>query len=326
MMSGRPSPSPKAIRSDRGSPRFHGMRSLPRGIFRMGAVGFYADEAPVRDVEVDAFLMDRTPVTNRQFSRFVAATGYTTVAEEAPDPADYPGMDPELTVPASIVFVPPNHPVDFSAGASWWRLVTGASWHQPLGPGSGIDGKEDHPVVHVAYRDAVAFAAWANKDLPTEEEWEYAARGGLDGATYAWGEELHPGGRRMAKTWEGEFPWFNAAPAGLERTSPVRAYPRNPYGLYDLIGNVWEWTSTFYDGAPGRNGERHCCGGDVAGIDKAARRVTKGGSHLCAPNYCQRYRPAARWPQPEDTSTSHMGFRCIIRNEGVARFSNRQGE
>jgi formylglycine-generating enzyme required for sulfatase activity len=294
------------------------MRRLPGGRFRMGATGFYDDEGPVRAVTVDPFWMDRTPVTNAQFARFVAATGHITTAELPPDPANYPGMDPALAVPASIVFSPPAGPVDLDGSANWWAMVPGACWRWPLGPGSDLAGRDSHPVVHVTYADAAAYADWAGKALPTEAEWEFAARGGLDGATYAWGEELHPDGRRLAKTWEGDFPWRNAAPPGLERTSPVRSYPGNAYDLFDLIGNVWEWTVTRYDAPPDPAGAQ-CCGGVATTTAGAIRRVAKGGSHLCAPGYCQRYRPAARWPQPVDTSTSHMGFRCVIRADPSIR-------
>jgi formylglycine-generating enzyme len=290
-----------------------GMVRLPAGSFRMGAEGFYEDEAPVRDVSVESFWIDKTPVTNVQFARFVADTAYVTVAEVAPDPADYPGMDPRFAVPGSIVFTPPEQPVDIRAEPSWWNIVAGADWRHPLGPASDLAGRDDHPVVHIAQADAAAYCRWAGKSLPTEAEWEYAARGGLDGATFAWGEQLHPGGRRMAKTWAGTFPWHNTAPKGLERTSPVRAYPKNGYGLYDLIGNVWEWTESLYD-APSRPAEKTCCGTTTrVPPGEQPRRVTKGGSHLCSPDYCQRYRPAARWPQTIDTATSHLGFRCVKR-------------
>jgi sulfatase modifying factor 1 len=292
------------------SGRFAGMQRIPAGSFVMGSEDFYADEAPLRQVSVASFWIDETPVTNTQFARFVAATGHVTWAELAPDPAEYPGMDPALAVPGSMVFSPPAHPVDLDGPPAWWRIVPGANWRHPLGPESTIESLGRHPVLHVGYHDALAYADWAGKALPTEAEWEYAARGGLDGHAYAWGDALHPAGRRMAKIWEGAFPWQNAAPPGLERTSPVKSYPRNGYGLYDMIGNVWEWTVEAYDptatvGAPG------CCGSPTSSTTQ--RKVVKGGSHLCAPEYCQRYRPAARWPQPVDVTTSHMGFRCLIR-------------
>lgn len=303
--------------------RFAGMRLLRGGSFLMGSKDFYADERPVRPATVGDFWIDETPVTNAAFARFVEATSYQTFAEIAPDPRDYPGMDPQMAQAGSLVFWPPDGPVDLKGPATWWRFVFGAYWAKPLGP-SGPDAAPDHPVVHLAYVDAAVYAKWARKGLPSEAEWEYAARSGLDGAAYAWGEEFEPGGVSLAKTWRGVFPHDNRAAPGLERTSPVCAYPPNGFGLYDMIGNVWEWTNDFYalPSTPGAS----CCGrprsealvaaescdpnSPVAGIP---RRVAKGGSHLCAPNYCQRYRPAARWPQPVDTTTSHMGFRCVVR-------------
>lgn len=267
----------------------------------------------MRTASVGDFWMDETPVTNAQFARFVRETGHVTFAERPPDPADYPDMDPGLAAPGSAVFVPPPPSGGRVPDLSWWRFVLGADWRHPLGPEDSIEGRARHPVVHVSYKDALAYASWAGKVLPTEAEWEFAARGGLTGREYAWGDELHPGGRRMARTWLGVFPLVNEAPADQPYTSPVKSFPANPFGLYDLIGNVWEWTADDYtaspdDGTPPRS---PCCG--ASGPPEPARKVVKGGSHLCAPNYCQRYRPAARWPQPVDTTTSHVGFRCIIR-------------
>jgi formylglycine-generating enzyme len=292
--------------------RFAGMVRLTGGTFLMGSEEFYEEERPVRPATVGGFWIDETPVTNAQFARFVKATGHVTFAEIAPDPAEYPGMDPALAVPGSMVFTPPAHPVPLEGPPSWWRILPGANWRHPVGPDSSLAGLERHPVVHVGHSDAMAYAAWAGKSLPTEAEWEYAARGGLDAKRYAWGDELHPGGRMMAKIWQGAFPWANDAPAGLECTSAVKSYPRNGYGLYDMIGNVWEWTADDYDRAGSGGRLPGCCGG--GGVPTAiVRKVVKGGSHLCAPEYCQRYRPAARWPQPIDATTTHMGFRCVIR-------------
>lgn len=296
------------------SGKFAGMKLMRGGGFQMGSEDFYPDERPVRRAAVGDFWMDETPVTNAEFARFVAATGYRTLAELPPDPADYPDMLPEMARAGSIVFMPPAGPVDLNGPPAWWQFVFGASWHAPTGPGSGIEGRQDHPVVHIAWRDAEAYARWAGKQLPTEAEWEFAARGGLDGKTYAWGDEPEPEGRPMAKIWRGRFPDDNHAPPGLERTSPVRSYPANGYGLYDMIGNVWEWTADRYERPDQSAAAPKCCGGcDSAPVPGFPHYVTKGGSHLCAPSYCHRYRPAARWPQTIDTSTSHLGFRCIIR-------------
>lgn len=302
----------KHARPPRRSGKFTGMRLIHGGDFVMGSDGFYADERPARPCRVMDFWIDQTPVTNAQFARFVMATGYTTFAEIAPDPRDYPGMPPELAVPASIVFTPPAQELDVAGPAVWWQMVPGACWHAPYGPGSDLGGLECHPVVHIAATDAEAYATWAGKALPTEAEWEFAARGGLDGADYAWGDTFEPEGRRMAKTWEGVFPSDNQAPAGLERTAPVGCYPENGYGLSDMIGNVWEWTADEYALPEEVEHSPSCCSAKRAD-GTTTRRVLKGGSHLCAPNYCRRYRPAARWPQPIDTTTSHVGFRCIIR-------------
>lgn len=307
-----------------------GMVPIPGGAFAMGSERFYPEEAPVRRVSVDSFWMDETPVTNAQFAAFVAATGHVTFAEIAPDPRDYPGMLPELAQAGSLVFEMPPGPVDLGQ-VSWWEFRIGANWRRPLGPGSSIEGIEDHPVVHVAYDDAEAYAAWAGKALPTEAEFEFAARGGLIDADYAWGDELAPEGRMMANYWQGRFPWANTREDGWLRTSPVRSYPANGYGVYDMIANVWEWTADWYaQPKVERKARGSCCipsnprgATRGASIDKhdpsrIPRKVLKGGSHLCAENYCQRYRPAARYPQPVDTTTGHVGFRCVVRNGGAA--------
>jgi sulfatase modifying factor 1 len=299
---------------------------VPGGTFRMGSDRHYPEEGPVHRVTVHSFRMDRTPVTNRAFRKFVDATGYVTFAEIAPDPKDYPGALPHMLKAGSLVFSPPDHPVDLGNFASWWEFKFGANWRRPYGKGSSIRGLDDHPVVHIAYRDAEAYAAWAGKELPTEADWEFAARGGLEGAEFAWGAELTPGGRHMANTWQGQFPMQNLAEDGFERTSPVEAFPPNGYGLFDMIGNVWEWTADWYSSGHAADAPKACCipenprGGSEAGsFDpcqpqiRVPRKVVKGGSHLCAPNYCRRYRPAARHAQPVDTSMSHVGFRCIHR-------------
>lgn len=301
------------------------MVRLDGGTMAMGSDNFYPEEAPVRRVRVDAFWIDETPVTNADFAQFVAETDYVTFAEHAPDPRQYPGMNPSLAHPGSLVFEPAGFPAALDQ-VSWWQFRLGANWRQPLGPGSSTTGIEDHPVVHVTHADAEAYAHWAGKALPTEAEHEFAARGGLDGSDYAWGNELAPEGRMLANYWQGPFPHGNSLEDGFLRTSPVRSYPPNGYGLYDLIGNVWEWTDDWY-GQPRIEKKRpgSCCipanprGGTRGGsFDKREpvripRKVLKGGSHLCAEDYCRRYRPAARYPQPTDTSTCHVGFRCVVR-------------
>ncbi len=300
-----------------------GMIHIPGGSFSMGSDRFYPEEAPVRRVKVGDFWIDETPVTNAQFAAFVAATGHITFAEIAPDPKDYPGMLPEFAQPGSLVFVPSAGPVRLDM-VSWWDFRLGADWRHPNGPESSIEGLDDHPVVHITHADALAYAKWEGKSLPTEAEWEFAARGGLDGADYAWGDALALDGVPQANYWIGSFPFARQSP--WARTSPVRSFPANAYGLYDMIGNVWEWTSDWY-GAPKftRKTRGSCCipanprgatkaeSFDPAEVARIPRKVLKGGSHLCAESYCQRYRPAARHPQPLDTSTSHVGFRCVKR-------------
>ena len=308
--------------------QYPNMVFIPGGTFRMGSDKHYPEEAPVHRVTVDDFWIDRAPVTNAQFKEFVAATGYVTYAEIAPDPKDYPGALPHMLKAGSLVFTPTKGPVDLRNCMNWWAFTFGANWRHPYGPHSTIRKLDDHPVVHIAYSDAKAYALWAGKELPTEAEWEFAARGGLDGAEFAWGEELAPGGRQMANTWQGDFPYLNIATHGFERTTPVDAFPPNGYGLSDMIGNVWEWTADWFSPKHEADAPKACCipenprgGREEGSYDPAQpqiripRRVLKGGSHLCAPNYCRRYRPAARHPQPIDTSTSHVGFRCVVRRK-----------
>jgi sulfatase modifying factor 1 len=322
----------KADREIEASATHAGMRRLDGGRFLMGSERFYPEEAPVRAVRVAPFWIDEVPVTNAEFSRFVDATGYVTVAEIPPDPAAYPGMLPDMAHAGSAVFRRTPTPVDLSDPTQWWEFCFGADWRHPLGPDSDLDGLDDHPVVHVAAADAEAFAKWAGKALPTEAEWEFAARGGLDDADYAWGDELAPGGTMLANYWQGLFPFANQLLDGWERTSPVRSFPANGYGLFDMIGNVWEWTADWY-AAPKveRKAKGGCCvpenprgatraeSFDPALAARIPRKVLKGGSHLCAASYCQRYRPAARHPETIDTSTSHIGFRCIIRDGASTR-------
>jgi sulfatase modifying factor 1 len=305
-----------------------GVRHVPGGTFLMGSERFYPEERPVRRVSVEEFWIDETPVTNAAFAAFVAATGYVTRAEIAPDPRDYPSLPPEYSRPASLVFERTSGPVYLDDPAQWWTLRPGADWRHPTGPNSGIDDLLDHPVVHLAFADAEAYARWAGKSLPTEAEWEIAARGGLNGADYAWGDELAPTGAVLANYWRGLFPFANQREDGEYRTTPVGQYPPNGYGLSDMIGNVWEWTADWYaiHSASRPDVRRKCCaipdprGGNRRGsIDPQqpgaaiGRKVLKGGSHLCAANYCQRYRPAARHAQAVDTSTSHIGLRCVFR-------------
>lgn len=294
----------------------------------MGSDRFYPEEMPVRRVRVDPFWIDEAPVTNRQFAAFVEATGHRTSAEIPPDPRDYPGMAPEMAKAGSLVFEKTAGPVDLNDWSHWWHFRFGADWRHPAGPDSSLDGLDDHPVVHVSYHDALAYAEWAGKSLPTEAEWEFAASGGHDGWDYAWGSELAPGGRMLANYWQGLFPFSNTLEDGWLRTSPVGAFPPNDYGLLDMIGNVWEWTRDWYAMPQGvkKTQSSPCCTIDnprggrkresldpaMPGI-KIGRKVLKGGSHLCAVNYCQRYRPAARHPQAIDSSTSHIGFRCVVR-------------
>lgn len=306
-----------------------GMIAIPGGTFRMGSDEHYLEEAPAHRVTVDPFWIDATPVTNAQFREFVEATGHVTYAEIAPDPKDYPGALPFMLKPGSLVFTPPPHPVNLRDWSRWWTFTFGANWRAPYGHGSTLDGLDDHPVVHVAYSDAVAYARWAHKELPTEAEWECASRGGLDGAEFAWGKEFRPQGRWMANTWQGEFPHENLAQDGYRHTSPVKAFPANAYGIYDMIGNVWEWTSDWFIRRHTPDASKPCCiprnprGGnlqDSYDSDQPSvripRKVLKGGSFLCAPSYCRRYRPAARHAQPIDTSTCHVGFRCVIHAPG----------
>lgn len=359
---------------------------IPGGRSPMGSDHFYPEERPRRSVEVAAFRIDAHPVTNDEFAAFVADTGWVTVAERPLDPADYPGADPSLLHPGGVVFLPPSGPVSLDDPSGWWAYVPGASWRHPQGPGSDLSGKGDHPVVQVSYPDALAYAEWRGARLPTETEWERAARGGID-AEYAWGDDPYPGDRQMANTWQGRFPWENLALDGWTGTSPIGTYPANGYGLVDAAGNVWEWTSDWWSdraggpaddrgddraddasgeaggdasglGAREASGGSCCSGGGVApsavtsadvlpaartdvqassasdpgpaasgrgSVDDSdstaerasaapgeryGRKVIKGGSHLCAPSYCHRFRPAARQPEAVDTSTSHLGFRC----------------
>ena len=297
------------------------------GEFTMGSDGHYPEEWPAHRVRVDGLFIDAYAVTNRRFAQFVADTGYVTVAERIPHPDTYPGAGPDDLVPGALVFHRTDGLVLLDDFRQWWRFLPGACWRHPEGPGDDIDGRGDHPVVQVSYADALAYVRWAGKSLPTEAQWEYAARGGLHGATYAWGDEFMPDGQVMANTWHGRFPWENHAPAGVVGTMPVGSFPPNGHGLYDVCGNVWEWTRDWYTGrhfasaapccAPARPRENPRGGTPGVSIDPSVspvlpRRVVKGRSWLCAPSYCLRYRPAARQPQTIDTATNHLGFRCVL--------------
>ncbi len=310
--------------SDAPTPPFAEMVWIPGGTFRMGSDDHYPEEAPAQTARVDGFWMDKMPVTNAQFQRFVEETGYITLAERIPNAADYPGADAASLVAGSTVFKSPGRRVDHNNHYNWWQWVPGADWCHPSGPHSSLAGRDQYPVVHVAWEDVEAYARWIGKEIATEAEWEFAARGGLDGAEFAWGDELTPGGKHMANTWQGNFPERNLIHDGFAGTSPVGAFPANGYGLHDMIGNVWEWTFSWYGAhsAPikaccavstARSGDREYSYDPQQPNLHIPRKVIKGGSHLCAPNYCQRYRPAARMPQTVDTGTSHVGFRCVVR-------------
>jgi formylglycine-generating enzyme len=298
---------------------------IPGGTFLMGSDKHYPEESPAHHATVAGFWMDKCEITNEQFAQFVDATCYITLAERPPRAEDYPGAKPELLQPASVVFFKPAHMVDLQNHYNWWTYILGADWRHPEGPESSIDKRAHHPVVHVAYEDAEAYAKWIGKELPTEAEWECAARGGLEAASYAWGEEFTPRGKHMANTWQGEFPYKNLREDGYDTTSPVGVFPANGYGLFDMIGNVWEWTTDWYSAR--HPSGKTCCSGAIAKADsehsydphtpniKIPRKVIKGGSFLCAPNYCRRYRPAARMGQPIDTSTCHVGLRLIVRQK-----------
>jgi formylglycine-generating enzyme required for sulfatase activity len=321
----RPSKQVREKMKPPGLAPYEHMAWIPGGTFLMGSNDHYPEEAPAHYATVEAFWMDKAPVTNEQFNRFIEATGYLTVAERPLNPDDYPGAKPEMLAPGSIVFKKPPGRVDLRNHFDWWTYALGASWRHPMGPGSSLKkGMARHPVAHIAYEDAEAYARWAGKELPTEAEWEYAARGGLEGAAYTWGNEFAPNGKMMANTWQGEFPVVNLLTDGYERTSPIGSFPPNGYGLYDMAGNVWEWTTDWYQ-ERGKIANSCCANFNPKGGEKEAsidsrtpeiripRKVLKGGSYLCAPNYCLRYRPAARIAQQIDSGTCHQGFRCIVR-------------
>ena len=285
---------------------------LPGGSFQMGSTSFYPEEAPIHTATVGPFAIERHPVTNAQFAEFVADTGYITVAERPLDPALYPGVAERDLLPGALMFTGTPGPVNLADWRQWWDWAPGAHWRTPFGVGSDIAGKDDHPVVQIAYPDAGAYAAWAGRRLPTEAEFEYAAAGGSE-TTYPWGDEPTVDGQVMANTWQGRFPYRNDGAAGWVGTSPVGTFPPNGFGLVDMIGNVWEWTTTKYSerGHVPDDGRRSCCP-TSAEPDPSLIQALKGGSHLCAPEYCHRFRPAARSPQSQDSSTTHIGFRCVV--------------
>jgi formylglycine-generating enzyme required for sulfatase activity len=308
-----------------------GMKWIAGATTLMGSEDFYPEERPVHRVVVDGFWMDAHPVTAAEFRQFVRETGYVTVAERALDADQYPDADPDLLVPGSLVFQKTAGPVSLDDYGNWWEYRPGAYWKRPGGPGTTTNGLDRHPVVHVAHEDVEAYAAWIGKELPTEAEWEFAARGGLEGAAFAWGDKHFPDGQQMANTWQGEFPWQNLKLDGYEGTSPVGSFAPNGYGLFDMTGNVWEWTSDWFTSRHSDEVDSPCCvprnprvTTSDASYDAGApgeqfpRKVVKGGSHLCAPNYCLRYRPSARQAQTIDTSTAHLGFRCVVRPSAPA--------
>jgi len=293
--------------------------------FRMGSDSHYPEEAPAHRVSVEGFWIDVFPVTNQEFGAFVEATGYVTVAERPLNPSDFPGAPAANLVPGSLVFTMTAGPVDLRNLNQWWAWTPGACWNHPEGRASSTEGRGDHPVVHVAFEDAEAYAAWAGKELPSEAEWELAARGGLDGRDFVWGDEPEASGERLANYWHGEFPW--RAEPGYGARAPVGTFPANGFSLFDMAGNVWEWTTDWYASRhPSEAADKTCCvpqnpRGPTAELSydpaqpqfRIPRKVLKGGSYLCADSYCMRYRPAARRPQMIDTGMSHVGIRCLRR-------------
>jgi formylglycine-generating enzyme len=296
----------------------HGMVWIPGGRFWMGTKHM-EDAEPLHQVEVKGFWMDRTDVTNEEFARFVRATGYVTIAERPLDPKEFPNLAPDELGAGSVVFTPPAGPVSLDQPLAWWRFVRGANWRHPEGPGSDLHGKEKYPVVHIAWPDAAAYAKWAGKRLPSEAEWEFAARGGRDRQDYPWGNELNPNGKWMANTFQGHFPDKNTAEDGYAGIAPVASFPPNDYGLYDMSGNVWQWVADWYrpdyytqlrskDPAIDPQGPSDSFDPQEPGV---AKRVQKGGSFLCTDQYCSRYMPGARGKGDPETGTNHLGFRCV---------------
>ncbi len=308
---------PTTIREvDAPAPAPEGMVWVPAGRFSMGSnYAPFTDARPIHPVELDGFWMDRAPVTNAEFARFIQATGYVTVAERKPAAKDFPGVPADRLTPGSLVFDPPRQPVPLDDYRAWWNYVEGAYWKHPEGPGSDLAGREKHPVVQVSWEDAAAYARWAGKRLPTEAEWEYAARGGLTQMPYVWGNTFRPGGRIMANTWQGRFPDDNTKEDGWERTSPVGSFPANGFGLYDMAGNVWQWCADWYRPDAYRNSLTKNPSGPADSYDPEEpglpKHVQRGGSFLCSDQYCSRYMPGGRGKGAADTGASHVGFRCV---------------
>ena len=315
--------TPETTTPDPGEAPAPEMKWIPGGTFVMGSEKHYPEEKPVGPVSVDGFWMDETSVTNEQYQNFVEATGYVTVAEKPPDPAMYPGADPAMLVPGSITFNQPRAPVNMDNPMAWWSWTPGANWRHPLGPGSDLTGREQHPVTQISFEDADAYARWAGKRLPTEAQWERAGRGDLEGAEFAWGDEIAPDGEERMNRWIGEFPWkFRPRPGGPRKpgTVAVKSYEPNPFGLYEVTGNTWEWTQTWFSEKHDEPTSRCCAPSNPRGptVDQSRdpasgipRKVLKGGSYLCADNYCSRYRPASRIPESVESATCHISFRCV---------------
>lgn len=296
-----------------------GMVYIAGGTFLMGMEHpMMANASPAHEVTVNPFWMDMTEVTNHDFSKFVTATGYLTVAERPLNPQDFPAVDSELLVPGSVVFQSPAHPVSLDDESQWWAYIPGASWRHPEGPDSTIDNRMDHPVVHIAWEDANAYATWAGKRLPTEAEWEFAARGGLVGKEYVWGDDPNPDGKQMANTFQGNFPDRNTAEDGYGGAAPVKSFPANNFGLYDMAGNAWEWVQDWYN--PDEYAQRSQSGkpvvnprgpSDQEAANRFSLKVQKGGSFLCSDQYCGRFRPGTRGRGAPDTGNNHLGFRLV---------------
>ncbi|MDB5010830.1 MAG: sulfatase-modifying factor protein [Mucilaginibacter sp.] len=293
-----------------------GMIHLSGGSFQMGTDDpDFPDAKPAHSVVVKDFWIDKHEVTNAQFRQFVDATHYLTIAEQQPNPADFPGVDPAMIVPGSAVFTPPDHQVSLDNPMQWWKYIPAASWQHPLGPGSTIKGRENYPVVQVCYEDALAYAKWAGKRLPTEAEWEFAARSGKPGATYYWGNELHPNRKIMANNFQGHFPDHDLGTDGFKGVAPVMSFPANAFGLYDMEGNVWEWCNDFYRPDYYSHSPQANPTGPADSFDpddpKSVVRVQRGGSFICSEQYCMRYKAGSRGKGEVKSASNNLGFRCV---------------